>query len=358
MEKVGILTFYRANNYGAILQAYALNKYLTKKRFLVEDIDYWPKGMEKVVRKNNFIGTLKNIAAIFLDIDRRKKFDKFINNNISLSKKCNSMKEVTNITNNYHYIIVGSDQVWNEEIVKGNLPLYFFSFNTKAKKLSYAASFGKENFTGNEIEYIKSELPKYKCISVRENSAKENLNNLGIDNVNVVLDPTMLLTKKEWMKFCKKKKEKYVLVYLLELSDEIIDITNRICDSLGLKVVYFTRLNRFKNPLYSAYKSGPDEFVNLFYNAEFVVTNSFHGTVFSIIFNKQFISVPHSTRNTRQKTLLESLDLLDREYNSLNNDINHFVMNKINYNLVNKKLDELRKFSYEFLDNLKRDNNE
>ena len=306
MKKIGTLTFNRAINYGAVLQAFALKKKLEAYNEDVEVINYFQPHVESVYSCKGKRGFIR-----YLFFNRRnRKFRKF-NKEIS-SEKIYDKESIKQA--NYDKIIVGSDQVWNYFCSGGDET--FLLPNIKAKKYSYAASFGVGELSENQIGVFKENLSQFNYLSVREKTGQDICKNqLGL-SADVVLDPTLA-------KYISKLK-----------GLPIYNISVKVKDFFGNKVI--------KN-------AGPKEWVDLFYNATYIVTDSFHATAFSINFNKQFYSFAINNKASRIVDLLNMLGISER----LNPDLDNLDLSKeIDYRLVNEKLDEERKKSVAFIDKI------
>lgn len=349
-NKIGILTFHKAHNYGASLQTMALQK--MTKAYVVDYYDnniYNQYKIIKPLRKNMIkymIDFILELPYLNKNIVRHKKFENFIK---KLPKV--DYKNIFDI----NILITGSDQVWNPEITGGISDVYTLNFcNDNIKRISYAASIGNEKNVQKYKEDYKTKLSRLDRISVREESAKEELQKiLPEKKIEVVLDPTLLLTKKEWeeeIKDIKDEKEKYILGYYVKEDEEFEKITNELSKKTGLKVIHFDKRNRgLKNVLRSAYTEGPLEFINLIKKAEYIVATSFHATVFSIIFNKKFWIVPHKTTGSRVTDLLKKFGISNRAVNTIDEFKERDYNEEIDYERVNKKLEEERKKSIKWL---------
>lgn len=356
MKKIGILTFHNVPNYGAALQAFALNRIINQLNYDCKIINYFSDDLLHQYKLINFRNRgiknfLKNTILIKKNYYRNKKFILFQKKYYRQTEPIKRIKKLTDVIHDFDYIITGSDQVWNKDITKESSDIYFLNFfaTEKPQKISYAASFGTD-----KIKYkddLKLLLKDFKSISVREESANRILHEVDINNVEVVIDPTMLLTRDEWNSIFKpiELKEPYILVYMLQKDDFMIDFVNKFTSNINLKVIHFGAINRYKVKTENKYCSGPDEFINLIRNAKYVITNSFHGVVFSIIFKKELFVIPHRTRNTRIENLLSKLKLEDRMI--LNNDYNivKLLQKKINYDIVDEKFADMRGNSIDFL---------
>lgn len=345
MKRILILTFHKKKNYGAALQAFALRKKIEQfADSIILDFDF----KDKFNIKNEII----KIIMLKNNIKKKRNFNKFYKRFFKLTKKVRNKKQIEKECNNFDGIFCGSDQVWALDIVREYSDVFFLNFNTNRNfiKNSYAASIGRENITDGEKEKLKSLISNFKNISVREESAKEIIKNMGIENVETVIDPTFLLSKNEYEEIFKltKKDEKYILVYMLEINEKIINVVKEVEKQLKMKIICFNNRNYFGENCECLPCSGPEEFVELFYNASFVVTNSFHGTCFSIIFEKPFISVPHTFKNTRQENLLGKANLLNRIYDD-NKEVQSYIDDKINYEEAKENLAKYIENSIEFI---------
>ena len=367
MKKICIVTFHNAHNYGAVLQAFALCKILKKinKNNDIKIINYKNKNIMKQyklftpVRKNIikwFRLIAKDIKNYHLNIQRFTAFDNFIKNNLALTRSFKTEKKIKKNPPLADIYITGSDQVWNPGIVGGVSDIYTLNFGDSGiKKISYAASIGNVNNIDKHTDEFVKKLHKLNHISIREESCKEKLEKVLSRNVAVVLDPTLLLTVNDWekeIKDIKRNDEKYILAYMVEKNDEFIKITNELSNKEGYKVIHFKLDNLgLKNILKSAYTAGPLEFINYIKNAEYIVTTSFHATVFSIIFNKKFWVIPHATTGATVIDLLTKVGISNRVVNTLEEFEEKNYSEEIDYKKVNQKLEDERNKSLHWLIN-------
>ena len=345
MKKVGIITINDNNNYGNRLQNYAVQEILKK----LEVIPITIKNEPATNTKDKYL--LRKLKSFFNNgtyskiVDRRNCFENF-NKNITFS-----IKKITPFSNlkEYDYVITGSDQVWNPNFGRlRNVDL--LEFVESSKRISFSASFGINNLPKQYGKILKNALKDYKAISVREDAGKEIIENVvGRKDVEVLVDPTMLLTSREWENVTKKpaqlKADRYILNYFLgKLSDERKAEIDRIAKENNCQVINILDVN---SPFY---KTGPSEFLYLEKNAFLVCTDSFHSCVFATLFNKPFIIFnredSHVSMNSRIETLIKKLKLKNREYNGkkiTRENLNH------NYIEAYKILEEERKKSIKFL---------
>ena len=368
MKKIGIITFHKAHNYGAMLQAYALQKTLKKMNSEVYIIDYrddyvlnnyylFKMKIRGEKPKNILKKIIKNVIFFNKKYKRYRNFEKFVKKYYNLSKKYKSEEKLKRDYPLYDIYITGSDQVWNTNITDGLKDAYTLNFGTDStKRISYAASIGNNDIDEKYKKVYKEKLSKLDKISVREENAKKALEKIISKEIKVVLDPTMLLTSKEWeeiIQFEKEEKEEYILSYVVEDNMEHQKIVNYLSEKTGLKVIHFEpKNNKYKNILKNANNVGPLQFVKLIKDAKYIVATSFHATIFSILFRKKFFIVPHVKTGTRVTNLLEKLSITDRTYEKFEEFKRIDYDFETDYDKVNKILKEERKKSLEFLNNV------
>lgn len=361
MKNIGIITFHCAHNYGALLQVYALQEKTRMLGYKVEIINYRNKNIlntYKLIKlSKNPINCIKLLYNSFKYYKYNKKrydnFENFINKNLKLTKEYKSLNELKNDSPKFDCYITGSDQVWNTDITKGLSDAYTLNFGDDGvNRISYAASIGKSSL-GQE-DY-KTRLSKINYISVREKTAKDLLEPVLNRKIEVVLDPTLLISGKEWEEyfdFRNDVNEKYILTYYVEENDEYVKIVNELSKKTNLKVINFEKINKhnYSNFMKSAYTEGPEEFVRLIKNAEYVVTTSFHATVFSILFHKKFFVIPHKTTGSRVTDLIDKLQIKNRIYYTVDEFKSNENYNEdVDYSMADKILLEEREKSVKFL---------
>lgn len=315
-NKAGIITLYHGNyNFGGLLQAYALPKVL-KDYFKVEaeQIDYIP--IEKKAKKKDncnkqaifprLYQIIYKFGIIFFDVlckknlcQRKRAFDEFMNE-IPHSSITYDYDSIQNISlNQYQFFLCGGDQIWNDQKEKQNIKIYTLQFvTTGVKKISYAPSMAVLETTPDFKRIMSNGLNQLDAISVREKKSVSILKLLTNKKIDVVVDPVLLMTENEWIDviISPKKKEKYILCYLLGDSVEHRKAVKKIAQKIHLPILTFPHI--FLNVVRKCdllfgdihdYTSGPLEFLGLIKNAEFVITDSFHACVFSMIFEKPFV---------------------------------------------------------------------
>lgn len=309
--KIGILTFHNADNYGAVLQCYALQETL-KKQYPNDDIYVIDYKSPKIV--NSYIPKIKihKPWTIWSYYKAKKKMSKFSD----FRKKFFSLG--TDNLSQYDIIYYGSDQIWNPNLTDNDL--IYFGKGFLGKKIAYAASDGGEiNLTPTVIELLNT----FSFISCREKSLTEKLQNINIKlPIKTICDPVFLLSKEEWLKIAQLPQESnYVLAYKIGENLQFDNEAEKLGHNLGKKViqiVYVRSLRKYYHRIQN-YVEGisPEEFVGYFVNADFVLTTSFHGTAFSIIFEKPFYVLYFDKRNDRVVDLLDALKIKDRFVSSV-----------------------------------------
>ena len=355
--KVGIITFHRALNYGALLQAFALRHSLSKLGAEAQILDYRNSVMEDMYSYPSFSQrkSIKYKVKFLIqgksELKRRAKFENYRNKYLNLSNELHTEEEMKFVSDKYDKLITGSDQVWNYGAHNFDKN-YFLKFaNERAKKYSYAASFGISSLPKDYITEYKSALGDFAVCSVREKQGLEILSTLGIENRRIDLDPTMLLTKEDWpsqFNISVNPKQKYIFAYYFELTDSLRSYIEQLAKKTDCTVVFVG--NPLKTPFRCRCKAlktaDPIDFVNAIANAEYVVTNSFHGTAFSIIFNKKFYVEFLKTDakvNSRIENILHTFSLENRIIGA------HPQNDEVNWNLVNSQMSEMRRESLDYL---------
>ncbi|MDT2815396.1 polysaccharide pyruvyl transferase family protein [Vagococcus carniphilus] len=361
--KIGICTIVDYSNYGNRLQNYALQEVLKNYGHEPQTIkNYYEKSIPKKSIISKIITTppQKIVKKGLLKINKReienkKKLEKILLKRRSRFKQFTELyiKESIDVIDNYtedfsfeenlDCFIIGSDQVWNHNFPR--FSAYDFVDYSKKPKIAYAASFGVNEIQDEYVAIYRRGLTDIDFLSVRENEGKEIISKLISKKAAVVLDPTLLLTLNEWEDLLvglKKFKQKYILVYLLDNpKKEWLSFINNYAKNNKLKII---TLSESAESEY--WESGPLEFLNLIYQAETIFTDSFHGCVFSLIFEKEFTVFDRNTdiasMNSRLNTLLSDFSLIDRWFDGSNKE-------KINYLEIREKIDERRKDSLNYL---------
>lgn len=375
MKDVAILTkYYKNYNYGGMLQGYALHKVVQNLGYSCDIISYnvgenknpvysnllqqckqygIKSASGKVIEKCT--GKMKFLIKDILDI-RRQKFDEFMNETNSNTEVFND-SNLTRLNDEYKYFISGSDQVWNPNAVR-LLYLQGFVDDTKTR-IAYAASFGRDNLSEFEANKMIPYIKKFNYLGIREKTGTELLKKYIDNHIETVLDPTMLLTQNEWDSVSSKQivNEDYAIFYFFSNSYNVRKKSEEFCKKNNLKMVLIPYAKQEYNFYDSKGESirindiGPKEFVSMIKYAKYVFTDSFHGAVFSIIYNKPFVVFErnkkgHVSMNSRLYDLLDTFELKDRlinDYENLND------VGEIDYSYVNIILDKEKNKSLSFL---------
>ena len=324
-KKVGIVTMHKVPNFGSALQAYALQQKVDSLGCDAEIIDYYypneyhceKQGLNYFPQRSLVRLFLLNVVGRILLLLRIGKFKKksiecierfrlqknyrrFYRKYFKLSCFYGSMDAIKNNPPDYDVYMTGSDQVWNSRFI-GDDSAFFLGFaGTGKPKVSYAASISNRGIDKEYEKKYQQYLKEYKSISVREASTAKIVSDLTSRDVSVVCDPSLLLDKDEWLKICPKKtlvEGEFLLLYVQSYSFDpypnIVSFTQRMAERLGLKVVVLMGLKEgYAVDGASVFETaGPFEFLQLFRDARFVITTSFHGTAFALNFGKDFYSV-------------------------------------------------------------------
>ncbi len=371
---LGILTFHFVPNKGAILQCYALKTLLEKKGHDVSIIDYRPKyhTVRYSALKNPFVYAkwywkkfhkLKAIRRSLLtarsfarclvmnfngtDKEVDKLTNLFIEKNFRLTNRYSCLKQLQSYPPRMDAYICGSDQLWNPELLDQEFDrAYFLDFGKpETKRIAYAVSLGKQP-SESELLLLKDLCKDLTAVSLRENN-EAAIKAIGRD-VRICIDPTLLIDEKDYRPIESNIvfNEPFIFVYGFETNSDIIAAVNMAIAKYNCRVINGSP-SRIKLPreVEKIQNYDPSQFLIFIKNAECVVTNSFHGTTFSIIYKKRFITVPHSTRGDRMTEILEKLDLKCNLWGS-----NEFSLEEdIDYTNIYSKLHFLREQSIEYL---------
>jgi hypothetical protein len=323
--KAGILTFHCAHNYGAVLQAYALQEYLKSLGHETEIIDYKPSYLTKIYdlfslsrfKSMSIFNKIRYIITEPLALRgkriRYNKFTSFINNKLQLSRPI-SNKE-SQLFEDYDVIFFGSDQIWNPKLTNGFDPIYFGEFKSRAKKIPYAPSMEATSLTNEQKEKYSYFLDNFSSISVRELRLKKLLQPLINKNISVVADPTFLPSKQTWDKITANPniKEPYVLLYRTRSNKKVIEIAKKIAKEKKCKLIQISAIYYWYYVHNLKQNVSPEEFIGYIKNAEYVITTSFHGTAFSLILQKDFYTIKLGDgRDSRSENLLNEVKLGSR----------------------------------------------
>lgn len=365
MKKIGILTQPLHNNYGGLLQAYALQRSLQLEGydvitvdFSTEDIDYlleFKAIIKASIQKYLFRKNIKSIFPLTKEQKRLrgKETNRFVAENIKKTQKLLSIEELDYL-NSYQFdaFVVGSDQVWRPKYSPG-LSAFFLEFlqsDTETKRVAYAASFGVDNcdeYSEKDIQHYSTLLRKFHAVGVREDSAVALCEKHFKRTAEHVLDPTLLLEKEEYVKLIEADGLSDIsgnmMVYVLDKSKEKEVLVNRIGTAKKLNAFEIMPDKSEVFPPVTMWLKG-------FLDSDFVVTDSFHGVVFSILFNKQFLAIGNLNRGlARFSSILKIFNLERRLIVGENTDIESLLNEEINYDEVNKIIQKEKRHSLAFL---------
>lgn len=350
--KVGILTFHRAYNYGAILQAYALQEKLREMGVQSEIIDYLSiakRKQNKLFAYNPKLRLKGNLLKVIKDCYRKRKneaFDQFMRDEMVLSEKnYSTFDELVQMDTqgSYDTYIVGSDQVWNYNNTLRDVAFLLGFVSIDKKKCSYAASIGSAKFDDETYALYNRELKKFRVLTVREESSIGEYGFLRENHARAVVDPTLLLKKSDYEKLAHPRipKKKYAFMYTIAGERHLRKFAEQYCKDNGLSLVDSKKSSIFfKN-------SNPKDFLSFIQYADCVFTNSFHGTALSIMLEKQFVTEVQTKTsfNNRSNDLMKKLGLQNRDIDSAG-----FVASDlIDYRLVEQELDKLKNVSEDIL---------
>ena len=360
LKKIGIVTFVRAYNYGAILQSYALNYAINSLGFCCLTVDYFPKYFfdeycryKKISKKNlfNFRTWFDIFKWNYLIRRRCLNFNKFIIHNIKLTQNISSFNDLNKLS--FDYIVFGSDQIW-DLIINRNDDFYFGGW-TDSPKIAYAISFSSSASVAKTFSLHNDEILKFSNLSFRE---KEYINNVPLHfhkSLDVVCDPVFLLDYEKW-DLCagKKNNKKYVLIYFVKYSPALISSAYKfgvennlpvVCIPCNMSKNVFDGKNLKKDFPNIIIKNmlGPSSFLGFLRDASYVFTNSFHGTAFSFIFHKElFLEV---NENERIQHLLSTFCIYDSKFK---NNISAVTKN-VDWEQVDEIINECKTNSVNYL---------
>ena len=359
--KIGIITYHFANNYGADLQCYALQRYFLQKRYEVEVFNFISREQKL---NNGIIKRGKGIKCVVINfclipfwgvITKKKiRYDTFLKKYIRLTRRFSTSEDMERYINTEQFdvIISGSDQVFNPNIPDFNLA-FLYPFKTMARKVAYAASTG--NASEKDIAGFEELLKDFYKISIREKKDISKFPESMQQGLSVVCDPVLLLETDEWKEMSGKVfKRPYLVCYFLHknlLEAEFL-IAGKIADKLGLEFkVINARYGKRSLNKGTIFDAGPREFVDLIANASYVCTDSFHGTLFSLIFHKRFscFDTKMNLKDTRKRGLLEDVGAI-QAFQNVEEDIR--VCPELDYSDIDIKIGSLRNQADDFLTNL------
>ena len=361
MKKIATITFHHAHNFGSALQAYALQQFVLSlyKENDVEYkiIDYYTELQEELysVYKHDLSikSTIKNFVAFLYSKqlkDKHQKFEDFLKNRCMLTRRYKNKQELREDIPIADVYISGSDQLWNVRAEDFDSVYYYDFLADSCKRISYAASLGPLQIDWEKYDYKKYKdlISKYKSISVREKGSYNNLEKIIDIKCNINVDPTLLISKEEWQKIESKEiynDGKYILLYCLEPSKEQLKIADEISKKLQLPIVIlrYNNKNDVFNHFVKKYAAGPEDFLAYIDHAALVLSSSFHGTAYSLIYHKSFY-VFDGMKDNRISEILRKTEMTERSIDSIK-DIERVTLKPVDREKIDIVLAEERKRS-------------
>lgn len=357
--KIGIVTFHWSRNYGASMQTFGLKTFLEKKGHNVVLVNYKPNLSKKRESLSSHIkGFILNRLLIIdaYNIRRQKKaFSDFQKEYFGTTSDL--IDDIEKIDEQYDLLICGSDQIWNPNLTGNVLDKAYFGIfpNSKCTKVvSYAASIGEKHVPKEYVKEFKEYIKNLELISVRETQMINEIRDYTEKEVVDSIDPTLLLKKQDYEKIIKSTNisQPYLLIYQNTKNPIVYCIAEYIAKKKGIRIVEIAYRRQIGGPKRKQIlNAGPKEFLQWYRNASYVVTNTFHGTVFSIIFEKEYISIPLAGREDRVLNLSEKLSLNNRLMEKFDKaSIDVVLDDSINYDSVKKKIENERKKATAYID--------
>lgn len=382
MKKVAIVSCYFQKNYGSMLQAYATQKYLNDMHIGNETICY--DGIREAIESKKYKYYFKQLLNPnivlgklgYINIKLRKKnpfsklgkdlktrdraFQRFTSE-FNLSKRYNSFEELTKACSEYDAVLLGSDQLW----LPSNLDADYYTLNwvpEEVKKITYATSFGVSELPQSYYPMANQFLSRIDYLSTREKTGQDIIRTVSGKEAAVVCDPTMLFTGADWMEIQQEEpicKDRYIFCYFLGNNPEQRRFVKEMKKQTGCKIVSILHLNVYAKcdrdfADVAPFNVGPAEFLNYIRNAEYVCTDSFHASVFSILYHKKFYVFRRFKEdyalatNSRLDTLLSSVGLESRLFTAAEN-VKETLDTSIDYSVVDTKIEKIRNDGRRFL---------
>lgn len=366
--KIKTITCHDCYNFGASLQAYALEHYLESQGHDVEIIHYKPdylSGHFKLTAVNNTKFNRPILKQLYLlaklpgrlsGLKRKKAFDNFTDKYLKLTRRYNSFDELKENPPSADCYIAGSDQIWNTLFKNGRDAAFYLDFgNEGTKRISYAASFATADVVPEFRQFVCDKLKNFNSVSIRESNSLPLLKSLGRNDGVVVCDPVMLPERSQWVELMSQNplnpkyeadiSRPYILLYLSDNSKAIENTVKELKQKTGWKI-YAVGAVKAAYADRNFTDASPVDFLHLIANSQFVASNSFHATVFSLIFEKKFCVVNRIEGiNERMKSLLENFGLGDRLVSSCNPGL----LSDIDFEEVRRRMDSMAAFSKNWL---------
>lgn len=356
--KIGILTFHNAYNYGAVLQTYATQELVKSLGHEVVVIDYHNKKVDWAYERRKFHirGFLRSTYRCPLYIlekyffwRRRKAYNAFFKHNINLSGKRYDEGMALSL-DTYDVVLIGSDQLWNKKITGGLDRVYWGQFATlpDTRIVAWSVCMNSISLNAEETKRVRDYLRSFYAISVREESLQTFLKSLTEKEIWHTLDPTLTLPASKWNELCTPvKQNSYIAVYAVRKECETIAFARKLSKQLGKRLVIIRSYAKWYMSAENKEHCGPAEFLSYIKNADYVVTSSFHGTVFSLLFQRQFVC-PRLDGNVRVEDLLRTVGLSSRMADDWHKALN---LPRIDYSSLSNEFDKKKTETMNFLKN-------
>ncbi len=361
-KKVGILTFHRVLNYGALLQAFALKTSISELGAQTDIIDYRNDFLENLYKYEGYFlqrGVKNRIRYILysrIEKEKRNRFEAFRQQYLGITFNGGYKKdELNKLNDQYDLFFTGSDQVWSPYAHKLDGTFFLDFVENPKKKYSYAASFGVDSIKKNYYGLYEKWLREFRICSVRERQGETLIQKILNVPVRIDVDPVLLLPKDKWENAFnfKEKKERYALIYSFGLTDSQKKMAY-ICYKAGMKIYIIGEsiVNPVGVPCKFIGDLGPKEFAEMIYGASFVITNSFHGTALSIVYNipfaTEYLLGDSSKANSRLENIISETNLQERVLTE-NIDYDRMLNKQINWVDVNRMVERMRIHSIDYL---------
>lgn len=319
---IGVSTYHSTHNYGAMLQAYGLQQAIRSLGHEATFIHYHPDGVvnnnrrRRPIKSASDFGRRLAFLAFQAPLRRRyERFEHFRETYINVTDRYRTVEELFERPPLFDAYVCGSDQIWNVENRLSEI--FFLQFVPEGRpRIAYAPSFGTATIPDQYHEPIGSLLQKFHALSAREVSGQAIIEKVSGRVAELVLDPTLLHSRDVWSTVAMKPRmtEPYIAFYSLEVGPKVSEFVARVSKILRLPVVVLGKAGGFifRGKTVIRIDGGPAEFLGWIMDASFVITNSFHGTVFALIFETPFITLPHSSRSTRTENLLNLIGSQER----------------------------------------------
>ncbi len=354
MTKIGTLTFQNTTNYGAVLQALALQHAIKKVGGETEIINYHCENIERreyyVFPKfeKNLLNYAKKVKAYFSMSNKKKIINKFISKNMTLSKKEYNRNTISEANKLYDKFLVGSDMVFNLDITDGDMT-YYLDFAESDKRYSYAASLGVEAIPDKYLENCVENLNKFKHVSVREEQTQKYFDSILKCKTSFNVDPTLLHDGDFWKNYEETPNnipEKYILLYFLDKENVILETAQKIAKENDCKIIILGNLKKNYEGVEFIPNASVGEFLYYIHHAELVITGSYHGMIFSMNYNTNFMYF-NRANSSRMESIAKLTNSQDRRLTK-----EHLPNLKCDFNKINHAVEKMRNDSIEYLKSL------